>query len=490
MAHVRNLVLLLGITACGGSEANPAAPSNSKIVGTAGLPGSGGSDMQGSGGDADTSGSGGTAGSSAGSSAGKPGGAGGSSAGRGAAGKPGRGGAGAGGGGASAGSGGSTIMGTGAGTAGPGEDADVSPECSKTGSPDDPPRELPQGVWTNITPDNVGIPSSGDNNVFTQGIAVDTKDPNTVYVTVSGFSTANWGAIPVPLCKTTNRGASWTKVGHFDQPIDIHVDPDDSKHLYLGSGVRGSSIGFWVSEDGGDTWRMPSGFDAVAKEINDWDVYHVEVDPSDFKHVLLSFHWYWHSGEDFGFGALNSGVLESTDGGESWTVHDPNARWAQAGGYAVLMLYNPDLGVGNSKTWLWGTQGAGFFRTEDGGKSWDKVADMSMPHGGTGIFYGPDKTLYVGGAEGILRSTNNGKSFETVSGLPSGGYFSIIGHADELYSAPANATTSFITSTDGQNWAPLSQQTFTDGPFDMALDSKNGILYASMWHAGVWALKL
>jgi hypothetical protein len=31
---------------------------------------------------------------------------------------------------------------------------------------------------------------------------------------------------------------------------------------------------------------------------------------------------------------------------------------------------------------------------------------------------------------------------------------------------------------------------FVQGPFEMAVDSANGILYSASWQAGMWALKL
>ena len=71
-----------------------------------------------------------------------------------------------------------------------------------------------------------------------------------------------------------------------------------------------------------------SGFLDAAKTVNDTDVYRVEPDPADFNHLLLSFHYYWHNGDTMG-------VFESSDGGDSWTIHDPIPGLHGAGGYGI-----------------------------------------------------------------------------------------------------------------------------------------------------------
>jgi hypothetical protein len=45
--------------------------------------------------------------------------------------------------------------------------------------------------------------------------------------------------------------------------------------------------------------------------------------------------------------------------------------------------------------------------------------------------------------------------------------------------------------SDGATWTPYpGAQNFSDGPFEMAFDSVNGILYSGTWTAGMWALKV
>ena len=207
-----------------------------------------------------------------------------------------------------------------------------------------------------------------------------TRDPcnaGTVYVCVR-FGQSG-------IYKTTDGGAHWAKAGTLDGCINVRVDPANPQHLYSGDGVGSASDGFWVSNDGGNSWTMPEGFKTAANTVKDYDVYHVEPDPSDFNHVLVTFHYYWQGGN--WTGAL-AGVFESFDGGSKWTIHQPgNPGWDGAGGYDVYFLYNPKLGIGDSKTWLYGTQGKGHWRTTNSGETWTKVTDVSMEHGGGQLYY-------------------------------------------------------------------------------------------------------
>jgi hypothetical protein len=44
--------------------------------------------------------------------------------------------------------------------------------------------------------------------------------------------------------------------------------------------------------------------------------------------------------------------------------------------------------------------------------------------------------------------------------------------------------------TDGTKWTDSTSQQFNQGPFELAYDSINGIVYNAGWGAGMWALKV
>ncbi|HEV8244636.1 MAG TPA: hypothetical protein VGP93_02620, partial [Polyangiaceae bacterium] len=199
--------------------------------------------------------------------------------------------------------------------------------------------ELTPGIWTPINPQGL-VFGTGD-ALFTQGMALDPCNPATLYLCAVA---ANISGKPIGVYRSVDAGSTWTELGAFDSPIRVRVDPRDPLHLYVVDGVQGGTKGFWVSKDGGQNWYRPQSFQDLGNTTLNWDTYYVEPDPADFNHVLVTFHNAWQAPYDA------SGLIESTDGGDSWVVHDPKSSWYT--GHDVFFLYNPALGIGDSKTWL------------------------------------------------------------------------------------------------------------------------------------------
>jgi hypothetical protein len=349
---------------------------------------------------------------------------------------------------------------------------------------------LTQGVWQDITPPVVtkGAPDT----CIGQGITFDPKNRSTLYWGTTPYTDADGG-----LFKSTDAGSTWAKVAkvtpayggasdHLDMPLHIRVDPNDSNHIYAGDGVRGSSTGFFVSHDGAASFELPQSLlDAMTKaNINTRDIYDVAADPTDFNHVLLSFHsaWNWQSAQ---YGT-DAGVMESKDGGATWIVHPPQTGWGA--GHAIKFLYEPSLGIGNSQTWLLGTQGDGFWRTTDSGATWTKVSSNNITHGGGTIYYARNKMLYASGQ--TMRSSDNGATWSAVGPNST---WCVYGDGTTLYTGQsfgANQPYSISLESDGAMWKAFNAQKFSDGPYEMAYDAVNGIMYSSNWSSGVWALKV
>jgi hypothetical protein len=340
---------------------------------------------------------------------------------------------------------------------------------------------LTAGTWVEITPPSLDLKSSSNHSYGANDVQL---DPNDACVLYACFDMRG-------MYKTTDAGASWSKIGNLDSPLHMRIDPKDSKHLYAIQGVRGATMGFWVSTDAGMTWTKPAAFHAGEGTTWTDDGYWIAVDPTDFKHVLITFHSPWHD-------PSGSGVLESTDGAATFIPHKPNGGWGGAG-LAISFLYSPSQGLGDAKTWLLGTQSnGGFYRTTDSGGTWTNVTKQPMMHGGTGTFYASNKVLYSGANNQIMRSTDNGVTWTLVGPKFQDGYYTVIGDGTNLYAQEANTggnsvgPQTYVTSkeTDGVTWTSYSSQTFTDGPFAMAFDQAGGIIYSANWQAGIWALKV
>jgi len=341
------------------------------------------------------------------------------------------------------------------------------------------PPNLPPGVWTNISPAGIDFHAGGDSPIFTQGITLDPNNPDILYLSVCSYDSSKGG-----LYKTTDRGSTWTKIGKgkyfqnttlMDEPIRVRVNPQNSLHLYVADGVRGNTEGFWVSTDGGMNFVQPTGFYNWQLTIGVIDVYDVAADPANFNHLLLSFHNPWRT--------TGAGVAESPDGGQTWITHypPPGSNW-----YAGMSI----AFLGNSTTWLLGSQGQGYWRTADAGNTWKQVSTTNIQHGGGNIYRTKAGVLFASGSPTNLKSTDNGITWTSVGS--SNGYNAIFGDGNLLYTAQCFGPAPFLTSpeTDGVTWTKFNTQEFAQGPFEMTYDATNKILYSGSWVAGLWALKV
>jgi hypothetical protein len=351
---------------------------------------------------------------------------------------------------------------------------------------------LVPGVWTNITP-----PAAGLSQTFgSSTLHVSPVDPNVIYVPIDTLG----------LWKSTDRGSNWTRLGvpgnyqsgsrtttYLDSPIRVQVDPGDPNHVIATQGVRGTTLGFWESHDAGNTWTMPLGFFNAAKNATT-DVTTMVVDPTNFKHILLGSHSLWANSQ-------TPGIMETTDGGQTWILHAGDPSWG-AGSIGIGFLYNPARGQGDPNTWLVQTDGNGFWRTNNAGGTWVRVANYGAPHGGAQIYYANDGTVYSGAAQYPVRSHDNGVTWEQVqSGLSYFYYYSVYGDGTTLYTQlsytgnnAGQGPQPYMTASEstGGPWTPYrgGAQTFNDGPFMMQYDAVNGIMYSANWTSGVWALKV
>jgi hypothetical protein len=346
---------------------------------------------------------------------------------------------------------------------------------------------LTPGTWKEITPPTV--PTGDAQPCLGSGITLDPKNPSTIFWCNAPYNNDTYGGI----YKSTDAGSTWKRMGAdstdpnywdnntfmLDNPLRLRIDPANSLHMYACLGVRGGNLGFWMTTDGGVHWNKPDSYVTWASTIGSSDVYEVSVDPTDFNHLLLSFHSGWQNNVD-------AGIVESKDGGATWITHRIDG--SGTAGKSIDFLYNPKLGIGNKDTWLMGTQGNGFWRTSDGGTTWIKVSDNCITHGGGNIYYTKAKKLYASGQ--TMCSTDNGISWTNIG---SNYTWCIYGDGTNLYTGRAwGGALPLYTAkeTNDAVWTDFNTQKFNNAPYDMILDTLNGIMYSSNWDAGVFAVKL
>jgi hypothetical protein len=175
-------------------------------------------------------------------------------------------------------------------------------------------------------------------------------------------------------------------------------------------------------------------------------------------------------------------IAETKDGGSSWRLLKAPEAWAEGGG---LILVKGGL-------WVW--CGTSMMVTTDAGASWK--SDVLAGGGSCEAEYtirafvpAPNGKYYLGSRAGVLESTD-GATWEHVPG--SSGLMVMIAQGSQQVFA-ANQWNPSIRSArldDDQTWSdlptpPQISQGHDGGIPFLAYDDAHGILYASMFSAGV-----
>lgn len=340
------------------------------------------------------------------------------------------------------------------------------------------------GTFEEITPPQVraGIGTKMDDGQYKGGtfaMAVDQVNQGTVYagtvfqgVWKSTDCGANWTLIPSGMnAADVNRGMNWT----------FAIDPVDPNTLYTNSGY--GSNGLFKSTDGGvnwiDVWSKTSQ-PGVAKNFQYNFANVVAIDPANTQHILLTFH------EPCLPPHPSTCIAESMTGGQTWNLLDGDPSWIGNEGQVIFFL-------DDSKTWLWGSQSSGFWRTGDSGKSWEAIPKMTTSHlQSSQILRTSAGTYYAAGADGIWTSPD-GKA-ATWQLLPDTG--PIIGglvtdgtnmYASTCYFAGFCEDTRYLTSpeADGKTWTPMAHPKIPMGG-NLGFDKAHKLLYSSNLDSGLW----
>ncbi|MDA0686639.1 MAG: hypothetical protein O3C22_07425 [Bacteroidetes bacterium] len=217
----------------------------------------------------------------------------------------------------------------------------------------------------------------------------------------------------------SSRQAQWGSSGwQFAGPSKIGgrtrafaYDRSNAQRMIAGS-VSG---GLYLSKDGGSTWAASQGMDELRT------VTCLIQDPrSEYEN-----HWYAGTGEAYGQSAsapgayyLGNGLLESNDGGESWSsVASTALSTGNSFNNAWQLVWNLAAAEVDGGLVLYAAIYGSIMRSADEGKTWSRVL------GGTGYFtdvaIGPQGEVYAsisadGAARGIHRSAD-GLQWEAIT---------------------------------------------------------------------------
>ncbi len=226
--------------------------------------------------------------------------------------------------------------------------------------------------------------------------------------------------------RTDDGGRSWQKILDGDVRT-FTVDPHDERVIYAGAGP----VRLWRSEDRGLSWEPLDTLLDVPESIrNQWSVpaayagrvpphvRHIFIHPDDAAVIFVSLE--------------HGGIVVSRDRGASWDDASAGIDYLD-----IHMLRN----LPGNKDRYFVSSARGFFRTENGGRRWQRTED-GMPWGYSERYSyshewlfceGEPLRMILGGARGspgvwrrenaspsghILLSDDAGKSWRSAANLP------------------------------------------------------------------------
>ncbi|MEO8578387.1 MAG: glycosyl hydrolase, partial [Gemmatimonadales bacterium] len=245
-------------------------------------------------------------------------------------------------------------------------------------------------------------------------VTIDHANPNVVWVGTGENNAQRVVAYGDGIYKSIDGGRSWTNMGlkqseHIGRVV---IDPRNSDVVYVAAQgplwKKGGERGLYKTIDGGKTWNKILGVDEWTG-VND-----VQLDPRN-PDILLATTWQRHRRVfTFVAGGPGSGVWRSTDAGKTWTKSQSGFPDVELGriGLAVSPV-NASVVYAIAEA---ADRKGGFFRSRDGGASWDKMSDyQSGSNYYNEIFADPKDVDRVYAIEPILQVTDDGgKTFHRV----------------------------------------------------------------------------
>lgn len=263
------------------------------------------------------------------------------------------------------------------------------------------------GTWTDVTPSGVDLVNElSCVNYGSITMVADPARPSDLYTQF--HCQGVWKSVDYGLTwfGPINIGRGGTGASGAGG-LAIAAGPDGQPPILYSAGIRGTGIGFWKSTDGGVSWTNCR----VAPAGERQGFYPPVVDPSDPNHLLMTGH-------------QSSLVVQSLDGGLSWSEVSIAEGMKHSGGTSFIFFINTGRPEATRATWIWTAeaagQGIGTWRTDNQGRKWIKVDTNEHPHGqmqiyqpnNGGIVFMPSFNSSLG--PGVLRSINYGKTWTRV----------------------------------------------------------------------------
>ncbi len=219
--------------------------------------------------------------------------------------------------------------------------------------------------WKNVS-DEAGIGGVG-------AIAVAPSDPDVVYVGGGESDPREDMTYGQGMFRSTDAGRTWTRVGLEDSRhiADIVVDPDDANRVYVAALGHAfgpnAERGVFRSTDGGATWKKVLFLNDSTGAID------LAMDPTNPRVIYAAMWKFERTPWGFSAGGGRSGLWKTTDGGDHWTdLNDTEGFPPGPIGRIGVSVSGADPQRVYASIEAPDSTG-GIFRSDDGGRSWDRV---------------------------------------------------------------------------------------------------------------------
>ena len=247
-------------------------------------------------------------------------------------------------------------------------------------------------------------------------IAIHPTDPEIVFIAVMGdlFKDSSDRG----LYKSIDGGNSWKKVLYTNQrsgAVDISIDKSNPRIMYastwnirrtpysLESGGDGSAL--WKSTDGGDTWKNISNSTGLPKGI--WGISGVSISPANPNIIYALIE------------NKDGGLYKSNDSGKTWKIVNSDRNLRQRAWYYTRIYADTQ---NENRVYV---LNVAFWRSEDGGKSFDRYR---TPHGDHhDLWIDPDnnRRMIVADDGGAQVSNDDANNWSTYMNQPTAQYYRV-----------------------------------------------------------------
>jgi len=280
------------------------------------------------------------------------------------------------------------------------------------------------GIFKTVNAGTTWEPIFEDEDAYSIGaITIDPNDSDVIWVGTGENVSGRHVGYGAGVYRSLDGGENWQNMGleESERIGMIRIDPRDSDTVFVAAQgplwSGGGQRGLYKSTDGGETWRKVLGDGLGNTDVDDQytGVSEVHLDPRN-PDVMYAVSWQrFRNVAVLMDGGPGTGIHKSTDGGETWrelTEGLPDENMGKTG--LAISPQNPDVVYATIEL---ANRSGGFWRSEDGGATWEKRNDYLS--GGTGphyyqeLFASPHQFDRVYQADVNLHVTNDGgKTFE------------------------------------------------------------------------------